>query len=83
MIAVNGVYDNGTLNLDIPAPVSKANVIVIFPDNEKANKTRAVSTGNNASSNIDFTKYMGHGKKMFASTAEINRYVEDSRHDRL
>ena len=34
MIAVNGIYDNGTLNLEIPVPVTKAKVIVIFPEDE-------------------------------------------------
>ncbi len=32
MIALQGTYDNGTLSLDFPAPVSKAKVLVIFPN---------------------------------------------------
>ena len=32
MIALQGTYDNGTLSLDDPAPVSKAKVLVIFPN---------------------------------------------------
>ena len=35
MIAVQGTYDNGTVMLDLPAPVAKAKVLVIFPDEEK------------------------------------------------
>ena len=31
MVAVQGTYDNGTIMLDMPAPVSKAKVLVIFP----------------------------------------------------
>ena len=44
MIAVNGTYDNGTLNLEVPAPMSKAEVIVIFPEDE--NKQREKEKGN-------------------------------------
>ncbi|MBQ7478476.1 MAG: hypothetical protein IJT01_06215 [Selenomonadaceae bacterium] len=32
MIALHGVYHNGNIVLDNPAPVSTAKVIVIFPD---------------------------------------------------
>ena len=32
MIALQGTYDNGTLSLDCPAPVPKAKVLVIFPN---------------------------------------------------
>lgn len=37
MLAVQGTYDNGIITLDLPAPVSKAKVLVIFP-NEKADE---------------------------------------------
>lgn len=44
MIAVQGYYDNGILNLDIPAPVKKAKVIVVFPDTDNASvKPRSYS----------------------------------------
>ena len=32
MIALQGTYDNGTIRLDFPAPVPKAKVLVIFPN---------------------------------------------------
>ena len=39
MIAVQGIYDNGIVELRNPAPMSKANVLIIFPNNENsANK---------------------------------------------
>ena len=38
MIALQGTYDNGTINLDFPAPVSKAKVLVIFPNEPVASK---------------------------------------------
>ena len=38
MIAVHGTYDNGVLELNTPAPMSKAKVLIIFPDKDaKAN----------------------------------------------
>lgn len=39
MIALQGTYDNGTISLDFPAPVSKAKVLVIFP-NETGRETQ-------------------------------------------
>ena len=38
MIALQGTYDNGTISLDFPAPVPKAKVLVIFP-NEAVQKS--------------------------------------------
>lgn len=38
MIAVKGVYENGRLELWEDAPVEKANVIVIFPEEQSAEK---------------------------------------------
>lgn len=32
---------------------------------------------------IDFSKYMGRGKKMFASTEEIDNYMRESRDERV
>lgn len=40
MIAVQGVYDNGRIQLSENAPVEKANVIVVFPEAEKIEKNR-------------------------------------------
>lgn len=39
MIAAQGVYDNGRIQLSENAPVEKANVIVVFPEAEKIEKT--------------------------------------------
>ena len=39
MIALQGTYDNGTIHLDYPAPVPKAKVLVIFP-NETGRETQ-------------------------------------------
>ena len=36
-----------------------------------------------ASSPVDFSKYMGRGKKMFADTAAINNYIKESRDERF
>ena len=36
MIALQGTYDNGTIRLDFPAPVSKVKVLVIFPNEASA-----------------------------------------------
>ena len=33
--------------------------------------------------NIDFSKYMGRGKKMFADTEAIENYLKESRDDRF
>lgn len=38
--AVQGVYDNGRIQLSENAPVEKANVIVVFPEAEKIEKNR-------------------------------------------
>lgn len=38
MIAVQGIYDNGRIQLSENAPVEKANVIVVFPEAEKIEK---------------------------------------------
>lgn len=38
MIAVKGVYENGRLELWEDAPVEKVNVIVIFPEEQSAEK---------------------------------------------
>ncbi len=38
MIAVQGVYDNGRLQLEESAPMKKASVIVIFPEGRPAEK---------------------------------------------
>lgn len=38
MIAVQGVYDNGRIQLSENAPVEKAKVIVVFPEAEKVEK---------------------------------------------
>ena len=32
MIAVQGTYNNGVVELQHPAPMAKANVLIIFPD---------------------------------------------------
>lgn len=32
---------------------------------------------------IDFSKYMGRGKKMFSSTEEIDNYMRESRDERV
>ena len=42
MIAVQGTYDNGVVELHTPAPMPKANVLIIFPDNENSEKNVAV-----------------------------------------
>lgn len=39
MIAVQGLYDNGKIQLTENAPMEKANVIVIFPEGEAAKET--------------------------------------------
>lgn len=39
MIALQGTYDNGTIRLDYPAPVPKAKVLVIFPNESPASKS--------------------------------------------
>lgn len=36
LIALQGTYDNGTIRLDFPAPVSKAKALVIFPNEAPA-----------------------------------------------
>lgn len=36
-----------------------------------------------ANHNIDFSKYMGRGRKMFADTAAIENYLKESRDDRF
>ena len=36
-----------------------------------------------ASSPVDFSKYMGRGRKMFADTAAINNYIKESRDERF
>ena len=36
-----------------------------------------------APKSIDFSKYIGRGKKMFASTEEIDNYIKESRNDRV
>ncbi|MBQ7516337.1 MAG: hypothetical protein IJS96_08655 [Schwartzia sp.] len=41
MIALQGTYDNGTISLDYPAPVSKAKVLVIFPDDASVSTSKA------------------------------------------
>lgn len=33
--------------------------------------------------NIDFSKYMGRGRKMFADTEAIENYIRESRDDRF
>ena len=33
MVAVQGVYENGQIQLEEAAPMERANVIVIFPEN--------------------------------------------------
>lgn len=43
MVAVQGIYENGHIQLEEAAPMEKANVIVIFPErsavkNEKSNQ---------------------------------------------
>lgn len=38
MIAIQGIYDNGRIQLSEAAPMKKAKVIVIFPDNEDVEK---------------------------------------------
>ena len=43
MVAVQGIYENGHVQLEEAAPMEKANVIVIFPErnamkNEKSNQ---------------------------------------------
>ncbi len=38
MIAVQGVYDNGRIQLEEAAPVKKASVIVIFPEGRTAER---------------------------------------------
>ena len=35
------------------------------------------------SSPVDFSKYMGRGRKMFADTAAINNYIKESRDERF
>ena len=32
MIAVQGFYDNGKIELNVPAPMSRAKVLIIFPE---------------------------------------------------
>ena len=32
---------------------------------------------------VDFSKYMGLGRKMFADTAAINNYIKESRDERF
>ena len=32
---------------------------------------------------VDFSKYMGRGRKMFADTAAINNYIKESRDERF
>ena len=39
MIAVQGLYDNGMIQLKEDAPMEKANVIVIFPESEVTKET--------------------------------------------
>lgn len=36
MVAVQGIYENGQIQLKEAAPMEKANVIVIFPENHVA-----------------------------------------------
>lgn len=36
-----------------------------------------------ASAPVDFSKYMGRGRKMFADTAAINNYIKESRDERF
>ncbi len=36
-----------------------------------------------ANRNIDFSKYMGRGRKMFADTEAIENYLKESRDDRF
>ena len=38
MIAVQGIYDNGQLQLEEAAPMKKASVIVIFPEGRPAER---------------------------------------------
>ena len=39
MIAVQGFYDNGKITLNVTAPMSKAEVLVIFPEKNKSDFT--------------------------------------------
>lgn len=39
MIAVQGLYENGKIQLTEDAPMEKANVIVIFPEGEAIKRT--------------------------------------------
>lgn len=43
MIAVQGMYDNGKIQLTEDAPMEKTNVIVIFPEGEAIKKTHISS----------------------------------------
>ncbi len=36
-----------------------------------------------ATSTVDFSKYMGRGRKMFVDTAAINNYLKESRDERF
>lgn len=40
MVAVEGLYDHGTIKLSESAPMEKAKVIVVFPETQKEDEKR-------------------------------------------
>lgn len=72
MVAIEGLYDNGKIELLSAAPMEKAEVMVIFPETAVREKKEK----------IDLSKYMGRGEKMFQTDAQS--YVKELRdNDRI
>ena len=68
MIAVQGFYDNGKIELKIPAPMNRAEVLVIFPEK------------NVESEKIDgdfVASRFGAAKGQFVSPADIDSANDD------
>ena len=81
MQAIAGVYDNGKLNLNIPAPKNKANVIVIFTEDYVDN-----SSQNNAEMSTEdalriLNKYAGSIKANVDAKNERLKYLDERYND--
>ena len=72
MIAVQGVYENGRIQLAETAPMEKAQVIVIFPEGRPAVKTES-----GRSARKIFDEFTGSIKREIDEKAELMAARDD------